>query len=164
LCRDSEGEGSALNGWDGLTWLPKDLLSVFCGGMAAGDCPCDAANESSAQGVRYIDDFCIGNNCGIESKRGGGDLLTIAGHAGIGRLCGTHPEGVCKFWSFVSGPTFPSLFFCAAENNDGNYDKQKCKTNAAHNNAAIFIAFFAKPDAGGLHVSRRGKSVIILKC
>jgi len=111
LCRDSEGEGSALNGWDGLTWLPKDLLSVFCGGMAAGDCPCDAANESSAQGVRYIDDFCIGNNCGIESKRGGGDLLTIAGPAGIGRLCGTHPEGVCKFWSFVSGPTFPSLFF-----------------------------------------------------
>jgi len=114
-------------------WLLKGLIGLFCCARAAGDGPCDAANErwpcvvakefwpvpaneSSAQGVRYIEDFCcvgiaIICNCGMESNRGGGDLVSaIAGHAGVGRSCGTQLAGVCTFWWIGSGPTSPSLF------------------------------------------------------
>lgn len=104
----------------------KGLTGLVCCTTAAGDNPCDAANkscpcvpayESSAQGVRYIEDCCCTGmaficSCGIESNRGGGDLAAVAtaGHAGVGRSCGTQPDGVCTFCSYVTGPTSPSLF------------------------------------------------------
>lgn len=111
--------GTALNGCaDGLIWFWKERPGLCCAcadGLNTAGCGV-VTYDSSAHGVLYMDAFWFlaePYNCGIESNRGGGDLLppSAAGHAGLGASLGTHPAGVWFENSFVIGPAFDPFAF-----------------------------------------------------